>query len=531
MQFLAKLENLKATERSVLAEYFVPFSMKTEEILFYKGDKPDGLYFIDEGSVEEYFVFDPKRGAAMPPLIKGPGDFLGETVLLGVNSPSTSIIIDPVKGSFLKADKLSELKAEKPELVLALTTAVFQRTHLRRNSLIHQLAATLDRQKALMEVSQGLNSPFMLDSLLHNIWVFALQFTNAERCTIFVIDEEKGDLYSRILHDEKIEEIRLPIGKGIAGRVAQTGEVINLADAYSSEFFNPEIDKKSGFHTRNILTVPMKNPDGKIIGAIQVLNKKKGVFTREDEDFLQSMGVHASLAIQRTLMAKSMAEQESLAAIGNFSAGIIHDIKNPLTVIKGYSELLGMTHDDPKVKRYMDTIQSQIQRLLSMTQEVLDFSHGVMRIEKTENDAVEFFKNLLSTFDMKLQEKHAELKQHFAKESIKAVFDREKMMRVVINLITNSLEAMKEGGTIIVNLDSDDKNWFFTVEDSGVGIPADRLPKIFDKFHSHGKKHGTGLGLAITKQIVEAHDGKITVESEENVSTTFKVVLPVISHA
>ena len=527
MQFLAQLESLKKRERSALAKYFEPFSAEAEEILFYEGDKPEGLYFIEEGSVEEYFVFNPKRGATLPPLLKGPGDFLGETVLLGINSPATSVIIDTVKGKCLKSNKLAELKTEKPELILALTTAVFQRAHLRRNSLIYQLGTTLDRQKALMEVSQGLNSPFMLDSLLHNIWVFAIQFTSAERCTIFVIDEEKGDLYSRILHDEKIEEIRLPLGKGIAGYVAQTGEVINLDDAYSSELFNPEIDKKSGFHTRNILTVPMRNPDGKLIGAIQVLNKKNGAFTREDEDFLQSMGVHASLAIQRTLLTKSMAEQESLAAIGNFSAGIIHDIKNPLTVIKGYSELLGMTHDDPKVRKYMDTIQSQIQRLLSMIQEVLDFSHGVVRIEKTENDAVEFFKNLLSTFDIKLQERNAELKQHFARDKFIAFFDREKMMRVVINLITNSLEAMKEGGTITVNVDADDKNWFFTIEDSGVGISADRLPKIFDKFHSHGKKNGTGLGLAITKQIVEAHDGKITVESTENVGSIFKVTLPV----
>ena len=527
MDNLTLLENLNEADRIALSEHFQPFSLVAEGVLFYEGDRPDGLYLIEDGVVEEYFVFDAKRGASVEPVIKGKGDFLGEAIFLGLDSPSTSIIIEAVKGSKLSADKLTELKSTNPALILALTTSVFTRAHQKRNDLIHKLASIIDRHKALIEVSQGLNSPFLLDSLLHNIWVFAIQFTHSERCTIYVIDEEKGDLYSRVMYDEKVEEIRLPIGKGIAGHVALTGEVINIEDAYSSEFFNPEIDKKTGFHTKNILTVPMKNPEGKIIGALQVLNKKSGSFSKSDEGFLQAMGIHASLAIQRALLTQTMAQQESLAAIGNFAAGMIHDIKNPLTVIQGYSELLGMTHKDPTVKKYMDTIQSQIQRLLSMIQEVLDFSHGVIRVNKSENDVLQFIEKILETFIIKFEERGIELERRFVCETLKAVFDTDRLMRVAVNLITNSIEAMSDGGKIIIEIDSDDKEWYLTVHDSGVGIPADRLIKVFDKFHSHGKKNGTGLGLAITKQIVEAHGGAITVESEENIGTTFKVVLPV----
>ncbi|APF18464.1 HDIG domain-containing protein [Caldithrix abyssi DSM 13497] len=120
---------------------------------------------------------------------------------------------------------------------------------------------------------------------------------NAERCTVFLIDFERDELWSKIAMGVQ-EEIRFSLDKGIAGHVARTGEILNIKDAYADPRFNPEVDKKTGYRTRNLLTMPMRNKKNEIIGVFQVLNKKEGSFTAEDIELLKAISSIAATAIE-----------------------------------------------------------------------------------------------------------------------------------------------------------------------------------------------------------------------------------------
>ena len=131
----------------------------------------------------------------------------------------------------------------------------------------------------------------------------------ADRCTVFLWDKNTDELWSMVALGMDSEEIRFPASKGLAGYVAKTGESINIRDAYNDDRFNPEVDLKTGYKTKTILCLPIKNNNQQIIGVFQVLNKEKGYFTKSDEDLLVAIGGSASIALEN---AQLFARQEQL---------------------------------------------------------------------------------------------------------------------------------------------------------------------------------------------------------------------------
>ncbi len=185
------------------------------------------------------------------------------------------------------------------------------RTEVKRDSL----AAAKERIRhleALVEASKNINSTLDLEHLLNLILTTALKNTNAEAGTIYLLDREKNEIWSKVVQGDKEIEIRLPCGRGIAGTVAATGQTINLADAYSDSRFDNVFDRKSGFVTKNVLCMPMRDKAGKILGVFQILNKTEGNFIAEDEEFLDALSIHASLAVDNAKMYKEALEKKRL---------------------------------------------------------------------------------------------------------------------------------------------------------------------------------------------------------------------------
>lgn len=149
-----------------------------------------------------------------------------------------------------------------------------------------------------------------LDDLLHLIAETTTQMLDADRATIFVVDHDRGELWSRVALGSD-EEIRFPVGLGIAGTVAATGDVINIPDAYSDPRFNPEPDRQSGFRTRSLLTFPMRGrgDGGRVLGVFQAVNKRGGPFTADDEEMGGALASSAAVAFEN---AQLVAEQRRL---------------------------------------------------------------------------------------------------------------------------------------------------------------------------------------------------------------------------
>ncbi|MBI4051849.1 MAG: GAF domain-containing protein [Elusimicrobia bacterium] len=145
-----------------------------------------------------------------------------------------------------------------------------------------------------------------LDSLLEILAEEVRTILSADRCTVFVVDKRKGELWSKVAHGLERKEIRIPIGKGIAGYVAKSGEPINIKDAYQDMRFSQEQDKATGYKTNNMLVTPLKNRGGEPLGVFQVLNKKKGSFDEQDEGFLQLLSTIAATAIENAQLYESL---------------------------------------------------------------------------------------------------------------------------------------------------------------------------------------------------------------------------------
>ena len=162
-------------------------------------------------------------------------------------------------------------------------------------------AEKAERLNALLEIAKALNAEREIDRLLQMVVNEAARVVDADRGTLFLIDVDTGDLWSKIAHGLG-GEIRIKRGHGIAGLVATTGQVVNLRDAYADSRFNPSVDRTTGYHTQTLLCVPMRNSRGDVVGVLQLLNKHDGVFDDDDEDLLQVLGGQAASAVENALL-------------------------------------------------------------------------------------------------------------------------------------------------------------------------------------------------------------------------------------
>jgi sigma-B regulation protein RsbU (phosphoserine phosphatase) len=177
----------------------------------------------------------------------------------------------------------------------------------------------------LLEVARRLGVTVELDPLLAVIIDAATDLLNCERATVFLYDSCAEELCSRIatgLEDSSISEIRFPVSRGIAGEVARTGQLVNLADAYADPRFNSEFDKATGFRTRNMLAVSLLDHDGTTVGVLQLLNKRTGAFQPQDEKVAAFLGSQAGVAIQRQQLLEHFADKQRIERDLNIACSI-----------------------------------------------------------------------------------------------------------------------------------------------------------------------------------------------------------------
>jgi sigma-B regulation protein RsbU (phosphoserine phosphatase) len=212
-------------------------------------------------------------------------------------------------GAFLVACAKSPPKSS---LALFRLHAMLASMAVRDAEILSSTQGMVSKLAFLMEASKALSSTLDLSELLGRILEVAKVQVDAERGTLFLVDEKTNEIWSLIAHGLEKQEIRLPLGKGIAGHVAKAGETVIIPDAYADPRFNPEVDKRTGYHTRSILCLPIFNKAGKVIAALQLLNKNEGTFTEEDAEFLRTLSGHMALALENAQLHQALLEKERL---------------------------------------------------------------------------------------------------------------------------------------------------------------------------------------------------------------------------
>ncbi|HUI65264.1 MAG TPA: ATP-binding protein [Bacteroidota bacterium] len=501
------------------------------EVIFDESSRGRELYCITRGRVriQKYTKFGVESLLA----VLHEGDFFGElSTIDGLPRSARGEAMDDCAVVLLSQNEIRALTKESTEFTFNLLTNLAIRLRTMDQTFVLELdrnaAASktqVDRLNMLIEASKIVNSAIEIDKLLGLILDAASRSINADRGTLYLLDEGAGELWSKVAQGNNIVEIRLPVGKGLAGYVAKTGEVVNITDAYKDPRFNPEIDKKSGYKTHNVLCMPMRDKEGKILGVFQFLNKREGPFGPEDEAFIDALSVHASIALENARLAREMVQSERLSAVGRMASTIIHDIKNPMGTLRMYAQVIKKKTGDAESAQLAEEMIRQVDRFVNMTQEILDFSRGISDVHLETVLLDEVLEGAIAFIEKDLNKRNVTLVRDFQYTG-ECTMDVEKMVRVFYNLAGNAADAMKDGGTLTVRTLQKDGMLVIEFADSGCGIPDEIRSKVFEPFFTYGKRHGTGLGLAIVKKIVDDHHGRLEIESVVNQGTTIRMLIP-----
>src|ERR1051325_10953652 len=239
-------------------------------------------------------------------------------------------------------------------------------------------------------------------------------------------------------------------------------------------------------------------------------------FLRSVTERLRSVNSHFISEVMRS---------ERLSLVGSMANSIIHDLKNPICIIRSGCDLIGERSNDPAQRQLLKMMDNAVDGMLAITQELLDYARGHSEL-KCETVTIWHLLDELNTQSLcLLPGKNVQ----FAKDirydgEIRVDFAR--FVRVLCNLIKNACEAMPQGGILTIATDLIEHEVVIRISDTGIGIPPEILQKVFEPFVTHGKSHGTGLGMAIAKSIVTAHQGKISVRSVPGSGTTVEIRLP-----
>ncbi len=211
--------------------------------------------------------------------------------------------------------------------------------------------------ETLLDLSKALTVQRDFDQLLDLIIRETVRVMEADRGTLFIVDESNGDLVSKIAQKAEVSEIRVPVGKGIAGHVAATREVVNIQDAYSDSRFNQAVDRQTGYRTKTILCAPLLTHEDKVIGVVQVLNKRDGIFSKYDESLLMALGSHAAVALDNARLVRHYLEKQVLMQSLQIAQSIQRRLlPRDFPVVAGY-EVRGWTQAaDETGGDYFDTL-------------------------------------------------------------------------------------------------------------------------------------------------------------------------------
>lgn len=218
---------------------------------------------------------------------------------------------------------------------------------------------------------------------------------------------------------------------------------------------------------------------------------------------------------------------ERLSNLGKFSSMILHDIRNPLSILRGYGELIQVRPENEElVAKYAQNIVRESDRLNDLASELLDYSRGEIRLDVSVVSLSSLLKDLEERVRERLRSKGITLEVQNEVDEL-VLLDHDRLLRVLANLVDNARKAMPRGGKIALEVSHGSSGWFrLKVADTGEGMKKEVLERIFEPFYSSSREAGTGLGMVIVKQIVEAHEGSIVVESEPRKGTTVLITLP-----
>ena len=389
--------------------------------------------------------------------------------------------------------------------------------------MIESSQKRLEGYRRLIEISRDLASTLELDPLLTRIVEAARDITGAEAASILLYDQAGRQLYFQVATnmDPMMRGLAVPMDS-IAGWIVTNRKSVRTEDLGHDKRHFKNVAKTLSFETRSLLGIPLITKD-KVIGVLEALNKTSD-FTETDEDMLTVLGAQAAVAIENT----RLFQQSDLIA------EFVHELRTPLSSLSTATYLLTR----PEISReqadqIIKNIHGETLRLNTLASTFLDLSRlesGRVQYQKSSFPFQPIAEDCKSILQAKADENKIEVEIALPADFPVVVADRDKIKQVLLNLLSNAIKYNRPNGKVTLSGSWSEREWYFAVTDTGLGIPEDSIPNLFTKFYRvRGTENyaiGTGLGLSICKQIVHGHGGRIDVKSKLGEGTTFTVFIP-----
>ncbi|MBL8090434.1 MAG: GAF domain-containing protein [Anaerolineales bacterium] len=384
----------------------------------------------------------------------------------------------------------------------------------------------LDGYRRLVDIARDLASTLDLDILLSRIVHAAAEICGAEAASILLYDDTSRQLYFQVstnMDESTRRGITVPLDGSIAGWIVNNRKPVRITNAHDDARFYSNVEAITGLSTQSLLGVPLITKN-KIVGVLEALNKHRGKFSDNDESMLLVLGAQAAVAIENT----RLFQQSDL--ISEF----VHELRTPLSSLSTATYLLLRPEMSQEQRDQIVTnIHNETMRLNALASSFLDLA-------RLESGRVQFRKTIFSLADLlyeckdvmssKAIEDNIQLRVESPEGLPVIEADRDKIKQVLLNLLSNAIKYNRPNGTVMLRAEARETETAIFVQDTGIGIPEEALPHLFEKFYRvrehEGKTSGTGLGLSICKQIIYGHGGRIEVKSKPAVGTAFILYLP-----
>jgi signal transduction histidine kinase len=456
--------------------------------------------------------------------------------MLGAQGPLVGVVqvLNKSEGVFTHADE-ELLLALGAQAAIAIENARLYHSIVEQNTELSRARRDLDRRNrelnALYEVEKESAQALDLDDLLSRILAQAITVLGGGAGSIALVEAD-GALRFRTVQGPaapKLIERTLPHGTGLLGWAIAHRTPLVVDDPTSDPRHAAEVAKEAGVRPQHLLIAPLVEGDH-VIGGIEIIDQRRaardgeGKWNDEDLKLLVLIAAQTANAIGLAQRRSEAGNRDRLASIGRMLAGLLHDLKTPMTIISGYAQLMASSDEAEQREKYVDQIQRQFDLLAGMTREVVAFARGDTDLVTRKVYVNKFTEELTTQLGAAVAGRGIDFAVEARYDGI-AFFDEQKLMRVFHNLTSNAAEAMPTGGQLRVTIDREANELVWSVKDTGPGIPAAVHARLFELFAT-GRKGGTGLGLAIVKRIVEDHRGTIRCDTGPT-GTTFVIRLPI----